>query len=112
MKPLNINDESFEREALQGTQLTIVDFWALWCGPCKMIAPILDEITSRYDRRVKITKLNVDENANTAQRFGITSIPTLLFLRNGAIVDRISGAVSRNQLEARLNRLLSMASAA
>lgn len=108
MKPVNINNESFEREVLQSTQLTIVDFWAPWCGPCKMIAPVLDDIASRYDGKVKVTKLNVDENSETSQRFGITSIPTLIFFNNGAIVDRITGAVSRGELETRINRLLNV----
>ena len=106
MKPLNVSNESFERDVLQSTQLTIVDFWAPWCGPCKMIAPILDELASRYEGKVKVTKVNVDENSETSQHFGITSIPTLLFFRNGTIVDRISGAVPRSQLETRINRLL------
>jgi thioredoxin len=106
MKTLSVNNESFDREVLNNEQLTIVDFWAPWCGPCKMIAPILDDIALRYAGKVKVTKLNVDEDASTAQRFSITSIPTLIFFRNGTIVDRITGAVSRNQLEARINRLL------
>lgn len=112
MKPVNINDESFEREVLQSTELTIVDFWAPWCGPCKMITPMLDEIAARYEGQVKVTKLNLDENAATSQQFGITSIPTLVFFNNGTVVDRITGAVSRSQLEGRINRLLSVASAA
>jgi len=108
MKPVNVNNESFEREVLQNAQLTIVDFWAPWCGPCKMIAPVLDDIASRYDGKVKVTKLNVDENSKTSQRFGITSIPTIIFFNNGAIVDRITGAVSRSQLETRINQLLNV----
>lgn len=110
MKPLDISDASFERDVIQSTGLTIVDFWAPWCGPCKMIAPILDEIASRYAGQVKIAKLNVDENAATPREFGITSIPTLLFFNSGAVVDRISGAVPRGQIEARISRLLHSAS--
>ena len=112
MKPFNINNESFEREVLQSPQLTIVDFWAPWCGPCKMISPLLDEIVSRYDGKVKVTKLNVDENSEASQHFGITSIPTLVFFNNGIIVDRITGAVSKSQLETRINRLLNVPQAA
>ena len=112
MKPLNINDESFGREVLESTELTIVDFWAPWCGPCKMIAPILDEIASHYEGQVRVTKLNVDENRASSQQFGITSIPTLLFFSNGTVVDRISGAVPRSQLKARISRLLNVPSAA
>ena len=108
MKPLTVNNESFEHDVLLSAQLTIVDFWAPWCGPCKIIAPILDELASRYDGTVRVTKLNVDENSETSQRFGITSIPTLIFFSNGTIVDRISGAVPRSQLETRINRLLNV----
>ncbi|MBI1804867.1 MAG: thioredoxin [Ignavibacteriae bacterium] len=112
MKPIVINSQSFEHEVIESDQLTIVDFWAPWCGPCKMIAPILDEIASRYDGTLKVTKLNVDENAVTSQRFGITSIPTLLFFSNGQVVDRLIGAIPRNQLEARINRLFSLSTSA
>ena len=112
MKPLNINSTSFEREVLQSAQLTIVDFWAPWCGPCKMIGPILDDIAERFDGQLKVAKLNVDENAGISQHFGITSIPTLLFFRDGKIVDRITGAVPRSQLETRINRLLNVSQVA
>jgi thioredoxin len=106
MKPTNITEQTFEHEVLQSDQLTIVDFWAPWCGPCRMIAPILDELASQYDETLKVTKLNVDENPATSQRFGITSIPTLLFFRNGQIVDRLIGAVPKSQLELRIQRLV------
>jgi thioredoxin 1 len=106
MKPVIINNQSFEREVLQSNQVTIVDFWAPWCGPCKMIAPLLDEFASNYEGKVKVTKLNVEENSETSQRFGITGIPTLLFFRNGQIVDRLIGAVPKSQLESRIQRLL------
>ena len=106
MKPVNITNESFEREVLQSTQLTVLDLWAPWCGPCKMIGPILDDIATRFEGQLKVKKLNVDENSETSQRYGITSISTLIFFRDGKIVDRITGAVSRNQFETRVNRLL------
>jgi thioredoxin 1 len=106
MKPVVINKKSFEREVLQNNQLTIVDFWAPWCGPCKMIAPLLDEFASKYEGKVKVTKLNVEENSETSQHFGVTGIPTLLFFRNGQIVDRLIGAVPKSQLESRIQRLL------
>lgn len=112
MKPLNINDSSFEHEVLQSSQFTIVDFWAPWCGPCKMIGPVLDDIASRFEGQLKVTKLNVDESSETSQRFGIISIPTLIFFRDGKIVDRITGAVSRSQLETRINRLLNVSQTA
>jgi thioredoxin len=106
MKTLTVTKESFEREVLNTEGLAIVDFWAPWCGPCKIIAPLMDEIATQYAGIVKVTKLNVDEDAATAQRFSITSIPTLIFFRNGTIVDRITGAVSRNQLDGRIRSLL------
>ncbi len=103
-KPLSLTDSTFDSTIANG--VTLVDFWAPWCGPCKMIAPVLDDIASHYGGKVKVTKMNVDENFEISQRFGITSIPTLLFFNNGAIVDHIIGAVSKNQLETRINRLL------
>ncbi|MBX2991819.1 MAG: thioredoxin [Bacteroidetes bacterium] len=112
MKPININDNTFESEVLHSPQLTIVDFWAPWRGPCKMIAPTLDEIAAHYDDHVKIVKMNVDENMQTSQRFDITSIPTLLFFRDGTVVDQVRGAIQRGEIETRINRLLSTAAAA
>jgi thioredoxin len=112
MKALTINDSSFEHEVLQSAQLTIVDFWAPWCGPCRMIGPILDEIAARFEGQLKVTKLNVDENSEVPQRFGITNIPTLIFFREGSIVDRITGAVPGSQLETRIRRLLDVSRAA
>jgi thioredoxin len=111
-KPIVINNQSIEHEVLESDQLTFVDFWAPWCGPCRIITPILDDIASRSDGALKVTKLNVDENVETSQRFGITSIPTLLFFRDGRIVDRPIGAVPRSQLETRINRLLSVSTSA
>ncbi|MDE3056727.1 MAG: thioredoxin [Bacteroidota bacterium] len=111
MKPIHINNASFEHEVVQSTRLTIVDFWATWCGPCRAIAPVLDEIASRYES-VKVAKLNVDENSETAERFSVISIPTLIFFRDGQIVDRLVGAVPRSQLETRINRLLNVSAAA
>lgn len=106
MKPIEIKDSSFEQEVLQSPKLTIVDFWAPWCGPCKAIAPLLDEIAQQYDGRVKVTKLNVDENPATANRFTVQSIPTLLFIRGGQVVDKLIGAVPRSQFDIHIQRLL------
>lgn len=112
MKPITITDQSFEQEVLKSDTLTIVDFWAPWCGPCRMIAPVLDQIAEAFSGQIKIVKLNVDENSATARRFGIVSIPTLLFFKDGEQVDKLIGAVPRHQLETRVRRLLPVADSA
>ena len=84
----------------------LLDFWATWCGPCKMIAPILEEIASEYPDKVKVTKLDVDSNARTAGKYNIMSIPSLLFFKNGEVVDQVVGAIPKAQLTARLEKVL------
>jgi thioredoxin 1 len=103
---LTVTDQSFDREVLAGQQPVLVDLWAAWCGPCRMIAPLVHELAAEYAGRAKVAKLNVDENPETAARFGIASIPTLLIFKNGQLVDRIVGAVSKKALVSRLNAQL------
>ena len=91
MKPLVVTDSTFSSEVLESKQLTVADFWAAWCGPCRMIAPMVDQLAGQYGSTVKFTKLNVDENPDTAATYGVRSIPTLLFFRDGVVVDRIVG---------------------
>lgn len=106
-KPMNITDDTFEQEVLQSDKPVIVDFWATWCGPCKMIAPILEEVASEYSDKVKIVKLDVDANNKTAGRYNIMSIPSLLFFKGGEMVDQVVGAIPKAQLTARLDKVLS-----
>lgn len=105
-KPFAVTDDTFETEVIQSDKTVIVDFWAVWCGPCKMVEPSLDEIASEYADRVRVARLDVDANNGTAGRYGIMSIPSLLFFRNGEEVDRVIGAVPKSHLTARLNKVL------
>lgn len=95
-------DENFEQEALQGDQLVVVDFFADWCGPCKMMAPIVEELAESYKDQVKIGKLNVDNSPATAAKYKVMSIPTIIFIKNGNVVETIVGVVSKAQLEEKI----------
>jgi thioredoxin 1 len=106
-KPIQVTDQTFEQEVINAEKLTVVDFWAEWCGPCKMIAPVLDELAQEYEGQLTITKLNVDENPDTAGAYGVMSIPTLLVFKGGEPVDRIVGFQQKPQLLKRLQPHLS-----
>jgi len=99
-KIVYVTDDSFEQEILQAEGPVLVDYWADWCGPCKMIAPILDEIASEYDGKLKVAKLNIDENPVTPPKFGIRGIPTLMIFKGGNVEATKVGAVSKSQLTA------------
>ena len=103
---LHINDADFETVVVQSDIPVLVDFWAPWCGPCKIIAPILDEIAPEFAGKVKIVKINVDDNQLVAGQFGIRSIPTLLLFKNGQLVATQVGALPKNQLAAFINQHL------
>jgi thioredoxin 1 len=97
---VHVTDDSFEDEVLKSAEPVLVDYWADWCGPCKMIAPVLDEIAGEYAGRIKVAKLNIDENPNTPPRYGIRGIPTLMLFREGEVEATKVGAVSKSQLTA------------
>ncbi|AIQ43492.1 thioredoxin [Paenibacillus sp. FSL R7-0297] len=98
MAIVNVSDQSFGNE-VEGQGTVVVDFWAPWCGPCKMLAPILEELSTELGDSVKIAKLNVDENPETASRFGVMSIPTLIFFKDGQPVDKVVGLNSKDSLK-------------
>lgn len=106
MKPIHVTDQTFEHEVLKSDKLTVVDFWAEWCGPCKMIAPVLEELANEHQHDLNVAKLDVDANPEKSMAFGIRSIPTLLFFKDGNVVDQVIGAVPKRVLKSRLNRLL------
>lgn len=97
---VNVSDDSFEEEVLKSPTPVLVDYWAEWCGPCKMIAPVLEEIAKEYAGRLKVTKLNIDENPATPPKYGIRGIPTLMLFKNGQVEATKVGAVSKSQLTA------------
>jgi thioredoxin 1 len=98
-----VSDDSFEEDVLKSAQPVLVDFWAEWCGPCKVIAPVLEDVAEEYLDKVKIAKLNIDENPKTPPRYGIRGIPTLMLFKNGNVEATKVGAVSRSQLGAFLD---------
>jgi thioredoxin len=100
---VSVTDSSFEQEVLNSASPVLVDYWAEWCGPCKMIAPVLEEIAREYDGRLKIAKLNVDDNPATPPKYGIRGIPTLMLFKNGGVEATKVGAVSKSQLSAFLD---------
>jgi thioredoxin 1 len=101
---LEFKDENFAEEVREG--IAIADFWAEWCGPCKRISPIVEELAQEYQGKVKIGKVNVDDNTEISEQFGIMSIPTILFFKNGELVDKIVGAVNKNALKDKIDSLL------
>ncbi|MDH4229450.1 MAG: thioredoxin [Nitrospirota bacterium] len=102
MGSIAVSSAEFDQEVLQAGTLVMVDFWAPWCGPCKMIAPTVDALAKEYEGRCKVVKVNTDENQDVATRYQVMGIPTLLFIKNGQQVDRVVGAASSQQLKSKI----------
>ena len=105
-KPLTVDEKSWEKEVLQSQELVMVDFWAAWCGPCQMIAPIIEELAGEYEGKVKVCKVNTDENPGIASRYQIMGIPALIFFKEGLPIDKIVGAASKKQFQEKIDSLL------
>lgn len=105
-KPLELTEENFETEVLKSDKPVLIDFWAEWCAPCKMIAPIVEELASAYNGKLKVAKLDVDAHGLIAQRYRILSIPTVLLFKGGEVADQIIGAVPKKHLVARVEKVL------
>ena len=102
---VHVTEATFDQEVTKRTEPVIVDFWAEWCGPCRAIAPVLDELVNEYGGGFTVAKVNVDEQPGLAARYGIRSIPTLLFIKGGTVVDQVIGAVPKAQIKKRLDKL-------
>ena len=105
-KPVDVSDQDFTEKVIEAERPVLVDFWAEWCGPCRMVAPIVEELAGEYEGKVDFTKLNVDFNPTVATTFGIRSIPTLLVFKGGKPVDQVIGAVSKAEIKKRLEAAL------
>ncbi|NLT50295.1 MAG: thioredoxin [Ignavibacteria bacterium] len=106
MKPITFTDSNFENEVVKSDIPVVIDFWAAWCGPCRMIAPVIEELAGEFDGKVKIGKLDVDENQQSAIKYGVRSIPTVLFIKNGQVADTVIGAVPKSVFVEKINALL------
>ena len=102
----NVSDASFEQDVLKAEGAVLVDYWAEWCGPCKMIAPVLDEIARDYAGKLKVVKVDVDSNKDAPSKFGVRGIPTMILFKDGEVFDQVVGAVPKNQLEDLLKKVL------
>jgi len=106
MSIAHFSDSNFQKEVLGSQIPVLVDFWANWCGPCKLIAPIIEELAREYENKIKIGKLDVDENSKIATQYGVMSIPTLIFFKNGKVMDQVAGACSKSDLKRKIEENL------
>lgn len=106
MSILHFTDADFKKEVLESQMPVLVDFWATWCGPCKMIAPMLEELAKEYAKKMKIGKLDVDENSNIPSKYGVMSIPTLMFFKKGEVIEQLVGALSKAELKRKIEQHL------
>ncbi|MBN8569528.1 MAG: thioredoxin [Ignavibacteria bacterium] len=100
---LEITDANFDAEVINSDKPVLIDFWAVWCGPCKLIAPVVEEVAKEYDGKFKVGKMDIDNNPNVAMKYGIRSIPTLLIFKDGKVVDQIVGAVPKNVITSKMD---------
>lgn len=103
---ISVTNDTFDQEVLKASDLVMVDFWATWCGPCKIVAPVVEELAKEYEGKAKFAKVNTDENADLASRYNIRGIPTLIFFQGGEVKDQIVGAVPKAQLKSKIDSLL------
>ena len=108
MTEILLTDESFDKEVVQSPEPVLVDFWAPWCGPCRMLAPVIEELAKEYTGKIKVTKINTDEHPNAASRFKISAIPTLLFFKGGKVAEQLVGVHSKAEIKKTLDSLLAV----
>jgi thioredoxin 1 len=102
---MHVTDSDFEQQILKSEVPVLVDFWAAWCGPCRTVGPVVEELAGEYQGKVKIAKLNVDDNKQTPQKYGVKGIPTLMLFKNGAVVDQVVGAVPKSRIQDMLDKV-------
>ena len=103
---IDVSDQAFDNEVIKSTLPVLVDLWAPWCGPCRMLAPVIESLAGKYDGKIKFCRVNVDDNPQTAAKYGVMSIPTMMFFKGGEVADTLIGAVSEQALELKLDALL------